>query len=102
MIRRPPRSTLFPDTTLFRSDRLRRRRPVPPRRARLVLDPCRAAGARAGAGHGGAAPRGRGDAGPDLVVLRPPEGPEARPLRSEEHTPELHSRPYLCFRLLLE
>src|SRR3712207_8777019 len=82
MIRRPPRSTLFPYTTLFRSglgalageahdvldllagDRLRER-PL------VVGD--------------------RGAAGADLDVLR-----------SEEHTSELQSRQYLVCRLLLE
>src|SRR3712207_8780402 len=96
MIRRPPRSTLFPYTTLFRSCDLRRRR----RRGRLCggqsgggrgfrrrLRVCGAlhggAQARRGSGPGGRA-RGRGD------------------LRSEEHTSELQSRQYLVCRLLLE
>src|SRR3712207_8512306 len=91
MIRRPPRSTLFPYTTLFRS-RLRK------------------CGARRGQGggqdqgrkeavHGGLL-AGLGGAGcaageqePRLVV------PAAR---SEEHTSELQSRQYLVCRLLLE
>src|SRR2546425_7936180 len=78
MIRRPPRSTLFPYTTLFRS--------------RL---------ARPGAGELEAAPpralqtpgrdRARGGAGR-------PRGPH----RSEEHTSELQSLAYLVCRLLLE
>src|SRR3712207_7828821 len=78
MIRRPPRSTLFPYTTLFRS------RPAPggPRRARHVglgrLLRLRAAAARRRL-------HGRGAAG-----------------RSEEHTSELQSRQYLVCRLLLE
>src|SRR3712207_7630777 len=80
MIRRPPRSTLFPYTTLFRS----RRRPrdvhgVPP----------------------AAEPRG----GPGLhAPLRARRGDRrgARGLRSEEHTSELQSRQYLVCRLLLE
>src|SRR3712207_7427666 len=74
MIRRPPRSTLFPYTTLFRSsDR------VP----QLGLGP---------------AARG------DRVRRDPRRGPlpEHGPARSEEHTSELQSRQYLVCRLLLE
>src|SRR3712207_8520414 len=84
MIRRPPRSTLFPYTTLFRS-RLRRvwravrARGAPVRdRLRLLDD-------------------GRGDGGD-----RPPGGVRAQLGRSEEHTSELQSRQYLVCRLLLE
>src|SRR5947209_17371335 len=75
MIRRPPRSTLFPYTTLFRS----RTRPVgrvhqcpPPERAFY------------GFGAGG------------VETIERPLG------RSEEHTSELQSRQYLVCRLLLE
>src|SRR3712207_7339278 len=77
MIRRPPRSTLFPYTTLFRSRRrTRRRRPSPSgRRGR-----CRCCGR--GAGRGSRWPGGRRG--------------------SEEHTSELQSRQYLVCRLLLE
>src|SRR3712207_7239182 len=82
MIRRPPRSTLFPYTTLFRSctggGAASRSRASPPTRAR------RTRGARSGAA--------------------PPHddpAPEAEP-RSEEHTSELQSRQYLVCRLLLE
>src|SRR5689334_23577953 len=74
MIRRPPRSTLFPYTTLFRSRPMRRRiaprgcrRPCPRRRTRS----CR---------------RHR----------------TSRPTRSEEHTSELQSQFHLVCRLLLE
>src|SRR2546421_2403518 len=76
MIRRPPRSTLFPYTTLFRS----RRAPGPGwRRVRGALGPCgRVLGRREPA-------PGRGDRG-----------------RSEEHTSELQSRSDLVCRLLLE
>src|SRR3712207_8492341 len=78
MIRRPPRSTLFPYTTLFRSaDELRctvrARGAVLPRRGRLPL--------RYGDIRRGGRPPGR---------------------RSEEHTSELQSRQYLVCRLLLE
>src|SRR5436305_3483463 len=73
MLRRPPRSTLFPYTTLFRSGRLtagRVRVPV-------------------------------GDAGPRRhpLDLRDP-GRDRH--RSEEYTSELQSRPHLVCRLLLE
>src|SRR2546428_4795540 len=95
MIRRPPRSTLFPYTTLFRS--LHVRRP----------------GARAA---GGAHAAGRGPpAGTDALALPGGDVP-ARPGparggaghrgrregRSEEHTSELQSRSDIVCRLLLE
>src|SRR5947209_9694820 len=82
MIRRPPRSTLFPYTTLFRS-----RRP-PRRRARLGGG---LRGRRAG-------PHGRRRARQDRHDARRPR----RDPRSEEHTSELQSRQYLVCRLLLE
>src|SRR2546426_8365356 len=72
MIRRPPRSTLFPYTTLFRS-----RRPGRRRRARAAH---RVAGAR----HG------------------PAQEDPQRDERSEEHTSELQSPCNLVCRLLLE
>src|SRR3712207_8143699 len=96
MIRRPPRSTLFPYTTLFRSGTARagsprggaavhggplrgdpRERPAgrPRRRGAGVRRAVRRAGRRRGADRGG---------------------------RSEEHTSELQSRQYLVCRLLLE
>src|SRR3712207_7595409 len=79
MIRRPPRSTLFPYTTLFRS-------PPSGTRASLVLP----------SGH---APR-RTYTG---AVLRPALlACLLLGLRSEEHTSELQSRQYLVCRLLLE
>src|SRR3712207_7346211 len=86
MIRRPPRSTLFPYTTLFRSPPRRRARRRAARRAR----PAPAARRRLGA-----------QAAPHVHVdpLRPRRGPA---LRSEEHTSELQSRQYLVCRLLLE
>src|SRR3712207_8438147 len=82
MIRRPPRSTLFPYTTLFRS--------------------------RAAAGAGdGALPRrlGRGGRGDGRAADREPgqrRGQHDLHERSEEHTSELQSRQYLVCRLLLE
>src|SRR3712207_8936092 len=87
MIRRPPRSTLFPDTTLFRS------------RAALGRGPGRGPRARGGRRR---PPRPRGGAD-DRPAGRPP--PRALPCldaRSEEHTSELQSRQYLVCRLLLE
>src|SRR3712207_7307904 len=74
MIRRPPRSTLFPYTTLFRSDRSSvPRRPGPGR------TPAR---------------------GPATARTRKADD-DLHP-RSEEHTSELQSRQYLVCRLLLE
>src|SRR3712207_8112565 len=80
MIRRPPRSTLFPYTTLFRSDALEQLCPLG--RGHLLL------AARAADEHGG----DHDDRG---QRQHPAE-------RSEEHTSELQSRQYLVCRLLLE
>src|SRR3712207_8574798 len=87
MIRRPPRSTLFPYPTLFRSRDVPDDRQLRGRRTRhqrlhgdgglLPVDPATAGGP------------------PDRARL-----PVA--LRSEEHTSELQSRQYLVCRLLLE
>src|SRR3712207_7324677 len=90
MIRRPPRSTLFPYTTLFRSRGLpgvanRYRRAT--RRAALPAG----AGWRAGRG-------GDGRLGYGVSRRRG----RLRLARSEEHTSELQSRQYLVCRLLLE
>src|SRR5690348_17421582 len=82
MIRRPPRSTLFPYTTLFRSKSNLR-------------------------GLGGAAfPTGvkwsfipKGSTAPKYLVINADEG---EPGRSEEHTSELQSPVHLVCRLLLE
>src|SRR5690554_7210215 len=95
MIRRPPRSTLFPYTTLFRSElgpslvgvgtvvlndggwRVHVKVPDSPRRAACTLQSCCC----------------------HLRSFRPtPTSAE----RSEEHTSELQSRPHLVCRLLLE
>src|SRR3712207_8829236 len=76
MIRRPPRSTLFPYTTLFRSLH--------------VQD-----------GRGGVE-GGEDAAQPRVVRRRRDEAVGARGQRSEEHTSELQSRQYLVCRLLLE
>src|SRR5258708_9063710 len=73
MIRRPPRSTLFPYTTLFRSTGARTTRG---RRASACCHASSTAGVRVGSG----------------VIVR----------RSEEHTSELQSPDHLVCRLLLE
>src|SRR3712207_7038930 len=95
MIRRPPRSTLFPYTTLFRSGRrLRRWR-----------------GDRRGDGCGGRDSRlqrvddgGFQHVGDRALAARVRMDPVAIRVfvRSEEHTSELQSRQYLVCRLLLE
>src|SRR2546422_2081086 len=82
MIRRPPRSTLFPYTTLFRS----RTRCAPPDCGKSR-------------GHVAEAPLAL------LVVedrLEQDPARHVRPERSEEHTSELQSRLHLVCRLLLE
>src|SRR3712207_8910694 len=95
MIRRPPRSTLFPYTTLFRSARLRLGDVDSPLTALFDVEQVGrvdgAARARLGAGEEPLAGR----------LVRPRTGPATRP-RSEEHTSELQSRQYLVCRLLLE
>src|SRR3712207_7518416 len=95
MIRRPPRSTLFPYTTLFRSGLVERR----PREegAHERLDPQVRRGARLP--HGLRHPPGEG--APDVRRAGRRQVGE-RALRSEEHTSELQSRQYLVCRLLLE
>src|SRR3712207_8111138 len=85
MIRRPPRSTLFPYTTLFRS---RWKRFIIP----YVLDQLLILLAR----FRSLSPGGRG-LGPKAAAGHPWRG-----FRSEEHTSELQSRQYLVCRLLLE
>src|SRR2546422_7829876 len=84
MIRRPPRSTLFPYTTLFRSAG-----PAPPPR-----------GLRRGRGRHARRALRRARHGRRAAALgRPTERGGAR---SEEHTSELQSRLHLVCRLLLE
>src|SRR3712207_7984349 len=87
MIRRPPRSTLFPYTTLFRS---------------MVLG-------RVAAGFQGQArerlhahEQGKPAVGQDEELVGPVVDVGQRAGRSEEHTSELQSRQYLVCRLLLE
>src|SRR3712207_8138373 len=89
MIRRPPRSTLFPYTTLFRSGPVSLRR----RGRAAAARPAAAGGARRGAGP--AEPRRDR---PNGRV----RGRQWARHRSEEHTSELQSRQYLVCRLLLE
>src|SRR3712207_8381032 len=81
MIRRPPRSTLFPYTTLFRSRRGRTE-------AALL--------------GGGGVDRAAGLGCRRLRASPPPAQPRSAHHRSEEHTSELQSRQYLVCRLLLE
>src|SRR3712207_7793684 len=92
MIRRPPRSTLFPYTTLFRSPtrRPRARRPRPPRGEASRDDLRDRQAARA--------------ADPTKLLSSRPLADMAwvAGRRSEEHTSELQSRQYLVCRLLLE
>src|SRR3712207_6908559 len=97
MIRRPPRSTLFPYTTLFRSIPTDSRRRIDPWRfpysgthkpvvqAYTFTIPLADVSARAG----------------DRLVVAAWAG-VVHPVRSEEHTSELQSRQYLVCRLLLE
>src|SRR3712207_7036543 len=92
MIRRPPRSTLFPYTTLFRSGR----RPAPRSGARRGGVAAVRRGRRPVSGH----PPSRRGGGP--AGLRLGFGLRRGVTRSEEHTSELQSRQYLVCRLLLE
>src|SRR2546430_8281631 len=84
MIRRPPRSTLFPYTTLFRSR------------------------SRAGRGAAGSGARQRLRLGAPHLARAPPDGQDGERTwprdagRSEEHTSELQSQSNLVCRLLLE
>src|SRR3712207_6901707 len=101
MIRRPPRSTLFPYTTLFRSRETEGRAPretlcafLKEQRLLLLLDNFEHVL--------DAAPEVATliEACPNLTVLATSRAPLR--VRSEEHTSELQSRQYLVCRLLLE
>src|SRR3712207_7271950 len=102
MIRRPPRSTLFPYTTLFRSGQPLAIDPV--ERVRVVL------GHEVVALHEAAVPPSRldalgtGEQGQLAVPVRPvrafAERHRLAQQRSEEHTSELQSRQYLVCRVL--
>src|SRR3712207_7041013 len=82
MIRRPPRSTLFPYTTLFRSSMAHGLEARVPYLDRTVVEYAQ----RLGAAH----------------KVRNGRGKWVHRQRSEEHTSELQSRQYLVCRLLLE
>src|SRR3712207_7071794 len=86
MIRRPPRSTLFPYTTLFRSEENTSHSFFPAPKYNL--------------GQSGRCRR----AASSLCIsgIRISQRQMGKPLRSEEHTSELQSRQYLVCRLLLE
>src|SRR3989449_2506051 len=82
MIRRPPRSTLFPYTTLFRSVRDVGTPGLIERRQRVLILRASALQVRAN--------------------VEPSQGVALQNVRSEEHTSELQSRLHLVCRLLLE
>src|SRR3712207_7514786 len=84
MIRRPPRSTLFPYTTLFRSSAQESGCPGKSRLLKVDEEGLQVGRVRAGMA-------------PHLVP-----NPHYSLTRSEEHTSELQSRQYLVCRLLLE
>src|SRR3712207_8888277 len=100
MIRQPPRSTLFPYTTLFRSmgGAIAEGNVTPAAEFNIWVDPEAAARVFA--------------SGLDVTMfgldvthralLREPDAERLRASRSEEHTSELQSRQYLVCRLLLE
>src|SRR3712207_8820015 len=94
MIRRPPRSTLFPYTTLFRSPSAVPTRECDPQPAHRR----RHARVRRPHGHRRGAERARRLRRKAQSRLRRQQGSA----RSEEHTSELQSRQYLVCRLLLE
>src|SRR3712207_7793256 len=94
MIRRPPRSTLFPYTTLFRS--LRHKRDV-------ILGCIRQPGFEVQKSVMGSVREGRAEPVAQPATSREKEvAGFVRKSRSEEHTSELQSRQYLVCRLLLE
>src|SRR3712207_9120721 len=85
MIRRPPRSTLFPYTTLFRSDEEEDERVPAVREREVDVD------------------EGDVDVRAEVALVRQPSDDSGdQRERSEEHTSELQSRQYLVCRLLLE
>src|SRR3712207_8113038 len=93
MIRRPPRSTLFPYTTLFRSQQVAPCLGLDEEQVRIHL-----------AGVGGAF-GGREDLSMQIhgaMLALHTKRPVKIVYRSEEHTSELQSRQYLVCRLLLE
>src|SRR2546422_2946004 len=88
MIRRPPRSTLFPYTTLFRSTLANGRWPNPgfSSTSKVTVS----------------APSTRGVGSEEWDTKKRPPGIPSAGRRSEEHTSELQSRLHLVCRLLLE
>src|SRR3712207_6926416 len=94
MIRRPPRSTLFPYTTLFRSPDVRR---MPLQRGGRTSHRADRRGTRCTRGSTTLHTRCSDDRRREPATRSP--SPSAR---SEEHTSELQSRQYLVCRLLLE
>src|SRR5687767_15392195 len=88
MIRRPPRSTLFPYTTLFRSCKVCQRSILGPQHRLHAHETRGEIPRRLGVGSDG-------HGGVDTVLIRLTS-------RSEEHTSELQSLAYLVCRLLLE
>src|SRR3989442_6243278 len=88
MIRRPPRSTLFPYTTLFRSS------------IGSVGASCKRTGFSTDQGFHSGPDSGRRLEGRRCDSVRAGAGTTVQ--RSEEHTSELQSRPHLVCRLLLE
>src|SRR3712207_6979462 len=98
MIRRPPRSTLFPYTTLFRSPYDL----VWHSNGSLYAPVNEAAGGNTPAGPDGNPPALFNLLGGKDFLARIQEGRYYGHPRSEEHTSELQSRQYLVCRLLLE
>src|SRR2546430_5793471 len=101
MIRRPPRSTLFPYTTLFRSRQVRVLAPaqvevdLPEAEEVVVVDDV--------GGEEHHQPADRREREQRVARGRVPDAPhDARHRRSEEHTSELQSQSNLVCRLLLE
>src|SRR5256885_5671939 len=89
MIRRPPRSTLFPYTTLFRSQHVVQRHQ-------------RKAEPEAAGGHGQQLPQQTAVLAPRVAHFQPRTTEMTMKPRSEEHTSELQSPCNLVCRLLLE
>src|SRR3712207_8821138 len=95
MIRRPPRSTLFPYTTLFRSWNTPAREPSAAHHGLPLVTPSQRPKSSSPRSQAIAtAVRRRGHLKPRTSIIRRS--------RSEEHTSELQSRQYLVCRLLLE
>src|SRR3712207_9264256 len=102
MIRRPPRSTLFPYTTLFRSSSRRIKKPpilLPPTDTLLTLGLPSARGTRFASRPGGPRSNIVHNTGTLSSSKCHKSGGSGLVLRSEEHTSELQSRQYLVCRL---